>query len=100
MPPLKLAHKTILQFARMGDENKMTEEDRKIYEREYKPLADNPKAYQKLLDGNVEKIRVILKDLFRFSMEELAYKFLFPPTLRIGEIDTVIFNQYTRAKDS
>ena len=99
MPPLQLAHQTILQLARMGDENKMTDEDRKIYEREYKPLADNPKAYQKLLDGNVEKIRVILKDLFRFSMEELAYKFLFPPTLRIGEIDTVIINQYTRAED-
>lgn len=99
MPPLKFAHKALLQLAHMGDEKKMTNEERRIYERDYKPLVDNPKAYQKLLDSELEVVRVALKSLFRYMMIELAYKFLLPPTLHIGKIDTGYMDHYIPTED-
>ena len=84
--PLKHALNAFMQQAHMGNEKKMTLEERAVHEQVYKPIQDSPEAYKKQLSEDLVLAEENLKKVFKFYMRKLAFKFLFPPTLQIGSI--------------
>ena len=84
--PLKNALNAFMQQANMGNESKMSPQECAVHAQIYKPLQDNPEAYYKQLEDDLGIAEENLKRIFKFLMEKLALKFLFPPTLQFGSI--------------